>query len=129
MIDKDELRRIELPVSAMLWLANGEHGMSSEAMFVVIASKGTIIGERSYPHDPDDFQRCEKLLRQVPEFRNNLEFVDSLSIEWLRLRQRWSEIVDMFELEAPGIFDGSIRNYRAMGTYSLMRRVMAGGAN
>ncbi|GAG26436.1 unnamed protein product, partial [marine sediment metagenome] len=53
------------------WFANGETGTSSEAMAFAaagIANKSSF--GNSTPSDPSDFNRCLKLINQVPEVKD-----------------------------------------------------------
>jgi len=88
---------------AIRWLAIGEQGLSSRAMFNHI----TGISPRRYqpdqggaiPHDSDDFRRCYELYCAVPEIADGLERLRSLSAHWAALVDRWDELAGLFENE------------------------------
>ena len=86
---------------AVEWLAVGEQGSSSQAMFYAITgvmpqrfSQGT---RRSHPHDPDDFSRCYKLVKVVPELSSQLGKVAELSDTWATIILEWDNLCALFE--------------------------------
>ena len=110
-----------LSAEAVNWLANGERGTSSNTMFErftgIDCTKNYFGG--SHPRDPDDFRRCELLLRQVPEFRECLPTMADMSAAWSQLVDHWGEIVALMEEECPGVFSG--KHGAARRTYELMK--------
>jgi hypothetical protein len=80
---------------AMFWLNNGHVGMSSKTMW------NFFMGNKDYPinhpHDPDDFSRCYKLLKAVPEWEIRVPELASLSKEWKNLSQNWQKLAEMYE--------------------------------
>lgn len=113
------------PISddARRWRAFGEHGISSEYLFDRLLLGVTDSSHVwTYPHDPDDLKRCEKLLRMVPELRSRLCEMAGAGPVWGALVGRWGEIVVLLEDEIPGVYDG--RTGRAPHTYELMRSIM-----
>jgi len=106
----------------MDWFVSGEVGTSSK----FIASKGIDPdykgdGFSNYPLDPDDFQRCRKLLKRVPTLRAVLdnEVAKSHPV-WGALVARWDEIDSLFQKE----FEENTG--RAPRTYQLMREIRSG---
>jgi len=97
------------------WLANGERGISSNA----IATKLSGIDCRSSgygtdffipPSDPADFKRCMQLLNQVPEFRERLSEMKEVSEVWGKLVDNWDEFEKLYYEECdtgrcPKLFD------------------------
>jgi hypothetical protein len=73
------------------------------------------------PSDPDDFQRCERLLRRVPEFRERLNEMREASPIWAALVDHWDEIAALVEEEIPGVYTGARGS--APRTYALMKVV------
>lgn len=114
------------------WLASGERGISSEA--IVSQLTGHRVGRRrwpdDHPHDPDDFRRCEMLLRAYPLARLTFpEAMKTRSEVWARLVEHWDELVELIESEAPGAFRGSVGIARTgMGrtpkAYALIRQLV-----
>ena len=111
------------------WLASGERGLSSEA--IVSHLTGQQVGRRwgggDHPYDPDDFRRCEMLLRAYPLARLAFPAMTSRSEVWARLVDAWDELVALGEEEVPGIFSGPARG-RAPRMYARMRQIRELGA-
>lgn len=123
----------ELPMTVFTsWLAQGERGLSSEAIVSHLTRQR--VGRREfstfaadYPHDPDDFRRCELLLRQVPLAR--LMFASAMpsrSPEWAALVASWDEIAALLEAEVPGVYDAIPWGSKAPKSYALMRQLLDG---
>ncbi|KHJ74672.1 hypothetical protein [Rhodococcus sp. Chr-9] len=111
------------------WLASGERGISSEA--IVSHLTGHQVGRpwagADHPWDPDDFYRCEMLLRAYPLARLAFPAMKSRSEVWARLVDAWDELVALGEEEVPGIFSGPARG-RAPRMYARMRQIREGGS-
>lgn len=112
---------------AARWLATGAHGLSSEALFTMTVGldiRGDHEHGRSprHPYDPDDFQRCERMLRAVPEARANLHAA-RVTPEWTALIDHWDEIVALMEQEVPGVFDGPPKRGMARQSYARMKEL------
>lgn len=107
-----------LSAAAVEWLATGERGMSSEAMFYQF----TGVGEPSSraPSDPADFRRCRLLLEQVPEFLTQLPEMAEVSPTWKALVAHWDELATLMDSEMPNWRDGS---GRVPKTYALMKQI------
>lgn len=106
------------------WLASGSRGRSSEA--IVGRLTGVPVGRppttrHDYPYDPDDFQRCERLLRAVPLARSALPLMRDVSPEWAGLVDDWDNLADLLESEIPGVYDG--KHGCAPKTYERMRAI------
>lgn len=115
-----------IPSSAVEWLASGERGISSEFIFYVLT--GIPAGkDRGYgychPSDPDDFKRCEKLLRYVPEFRYRLDEMRVVSHVWDALVSNWNRLVVLIAEEAPGVLYGERNRGSAPKAYALMKEL------
>jgi hypothetical protein len=117
-----------LSADAVRWLTHGEQGISSKAIFHRL-----LLGETydrwypNYPLDPDDFKRCEKLLRQVPELRPRLSEMAAVHPVWAGLVSRWDEIAALIEEEVPGVFDeGRVNGWSRRG-YELMDSIITAG--
>ena len=103
----------KLPLTVFVhWLANGERGLSSEA--IVEHLTGEPVGGRAHaarrgrldhPYDMGDFRRCELLLRQVDLARLVFPQMASASPQWARLVEAWAEIVETAKDENPTAFD------------------------
>lgn len=99
---------------AMWWINNGETGMSSKTMW------NCFMGNKQFPvnhpYDPDDFKRCYKLLEAVPEWKNQMHRLKSLSPEWSALVDNWDKLTDMFEKNVREEW----KNYKQIGMYEFM---------
>ena len=102
------------------WFHFGEVGVSSEFIARYLTGQ-TIRGSFNDPADPDDFKRCEKLLRAVPSLRKEFPRMAEASTRWEFLVENWEAIAASLEEEIPGIFDGGHSSGRAPKTYALMR--------
>ncbi|TFC59456.1 MULTISPECIES: hypothetical protein [unclassified Cryobacterium] len=109
------------------WLANGERGVSSEAMVSHLtgANVGRRYGGGDHPYDPSDFRRCEMLLRRVELARLVLPQMATRSPEWAALVAHWEELVTLAESEVPGIFDTDRARGAAPLTYKRMKDLFA----
>ena len=116
--------------AAVRWLAQGEQGISSRAMFnrLALGIEPHLVTTWGMcnPWDPADFNRCEKLLRQVPELRERIALMADVSRIWANLVDHWQQIVDTFENECPGVFKDEAGHWKAPRTYDLMRRGIEG---
>ncbi len=84
------------------WAANGSHGISSLSMFNHLIQGTDIrpLANRMGPSnawDPDDFSRCYKLLEAVPQFKQNLQMMKTLSPRWALLVDNWDKLTEMYE--------------------------------
>lgn len=113
---------------AMHWLVNGRTGMSSTCILATIINGGPVSGKSweatFHPVDPSDFKRCVGLLNAVPEFRNRLHVMKSVSKHWARLVDHWDEI----EKQMLDEIDNPMRRGMAPKTYDLMKCVLNGVA-
>ena len=119
------MSNFNLSSQAVKWLASGERGISSEHMFYVLTGipAGRIRPGSCHPSDPDDFKRCEKLLRQVPEFRSRLDEMRLVSPVWNALVDNWNKLVEVIEEEVPGVLSGERFHGSAPTAYALMKEI------
>lgn len=110
----------QMTENVMLWMLNGKVGASSKAMAAHLCGQAC---DGSYPHDPDDLNRCLLFLEAVPEARSELPRMATLNKTWAALVARWDEIEAAF-LEEAG--RDCCRATRAPNTYRLMREVIDG---
>ena len=113
--------------AVVAWLANGEVGASSKCMAMWLA-----FGQRTrdpfggHPHDPDDMDRCLKLLAIAPKLRERLPMMAELNKTWAALVDRWDEIEAM-QMDEIGL--GWTKARSAPKTYALMQEVISGARN
>ncbi len=101
------------------WLATGRVGLSSKCMAMWLA-----FGERAepnHPHDPDDLDRCLKLLAAAPGLRPLIPKMAEITEGWARLAPRWDE-VEASHLDEVGL--GWTKANRATKTYDLMASIL-----
>lgn len=111
-----------LSMAATSWLANGRRGTSSNTMFSVLTGVDALSGsEGSYPHDPDDLDRCLALLHDVPELRPRLPLMAKASPAWAALVANWDQI-EALHLDEVGLNWTKARS--APKTYKLMRVIL-----
>ena len=98
----------DLPEDAANWLATGERGLSSEAIFskmtgINLDRNGTEAPHvgRSHPCDPADLRRCRLLLEAVPAFAARLEEMSEVSRPWTRLVAVWEVLCAGMDREIP----------------------------
>lgn len=109
---------------AIRWLAVGERGCSSDAMFLALTGLKPVdmtVEATAYPHDPDDLSRCRLLLEQVPELASKLEAVADISPIWSRLAASWDALCATMDRESPQWRAGK---GAAPETYRLMKTLL-----
>ena len=101
------------------WLATGQVGLSSKCLAMWLA-----FGERAEPYapaDPDDLDRCLKLLKKAPGLRPLLPKMAEVSAEWAALVHRWED-VEASHLDEVGL--GWTKARSAPKTYILMQGIL-----
>jgi len=105
------------------WLATGETGISSKAIAFKMAGIENDCKWNTIPHDPDDFKRCLKLVNLIPEIRQRLDEMRSVSIKWNVLIENWKQVEDSFMDEVPEWLTNDFSQKRATKTYELMNKI------
>jgi len=103
------------------WLATGHVGSSSKCMAMWLAFG--VRAETYAPADPDDLDRCLKLLDKAPGLRPLIPKMAGVSKDWDALVSRWDE-VEASHLAEVGL--GWTKARSAPKTYNLMRKIMDG---
>lgn len=110
---------------AIEWLANGEQGLSSMAMFYAITGARPERlhdgDEAAHPWDPADLRRCRLLAEHVPEINDGIGKVASLSPVWNRLIKAWDEICRKMDEESP---DWRSNHGTCPETYKIMKNII-----
>lgn len=112
--------------AALQWLATGERGLSSEAMFTFLhAQDPSIFKDKDFPHpyDPGDLRRCMLMLEQVPELKPKIKMMSYASNSWAALVNVWEVLEEMMDDEAP-IWREPHCGGRAPKTYEFMKNVL-----
>lgn len=102
------------------WLATGSVGLSSKCMAMWLAFDQHT-PERFCPADPDDLDRCLKLLQAAPGLRPLIPKMAEVSKDWAALVPHWDE-VERSHLDEVGL--GWTKATRAPKTYALMRSIL-----
>lgn len=106
------------------WFATGRTGLSSKCLAVTLVNRDSAKSvAKDYPRDPADFERCLLLLNAVPELRDRLSIMKSVSKEWSALIDQWEKVEATFKQET-GF--PSLRWISAPQTYELMRKIYRG---
>ena len=111
----------DLAADAMAWLATGERGLSSEAIFqhmTGVPLARTACDAYAHPSDPADLRRCMLLLEAVPAFAARLGEMSEVSEIWARLVAAWPELCATMDAESPNWRSGGGWAHR---TYEKMR--------
>ncbi len=98
---------MEITQNMIEWLANGERGCSSEAIFTKITGINACSdfhGVTDIPHDPADFRRCHLLLEKCPELKLHLHKMRYVSLDWKALVDNWEELTDMLGRRDPNMY-------------------------
>jgi len=84
---------MEMKDKILNWFATGRVGASSKAMALAAID---MPNDGSYPHDPDDLNRCLLLLESVPEIRQRMDKIAAINETWDKLVNKWEEIERCF---------------------------------
>lgn len=117
MVNQDVIDR------AMEWLVCGDTGLSSTNILTNILSSGKTgkiknFYAKSHPFDPSDLKRCVILLDKIPELRDSLHIMRSVSKQWDVLIENWDELERSLKSE----MESSPRSARK--TNQLMKRIL-----
>lgn len=105
--------RAEPDMGIEKWLASDDVGQSSLFMARMLCEAvGGIqprwpyrewfsTGEKPYPHDPADLDRCRKLLLAVPAMAAHVAEMASYGPVWKAYIENWDELIKMLESELP----------------------------
>jgi hypothetical protein len=107
---------LRLDLHALRWLAAGEQGPASLALFVLLTGvrprhfHGT---NRDLPRDANAFRRCRLLIEQVPSLRRALPVLaqrtgDPGVAEWAAIAEAWDDLCAQMDHEAPDWRSGPV---------------------
>lgn len=114
-----------LSANAAQWLANGERGMSSEALFFRLTGMdGSGFDRTAHPYDPDDFRRCRLMLEACPELLIKLQDAADLSPQWAALIDCWATLYETMDAETPNWRSPHGDGQFAHKTYSLIKQAI-----
>lgn len=96
-VNEDAANKSEID-NALWWAQYGERGSSSECIFNHLnKSMRYPKAYDSHPLDPSDFNRCYKLLKAVPQWRERITEMRKVSPVWERLVDNWDKLESMLE--------------------------------
>jgi len=104
------------------WLANGEVGISSEAIAFKMLGINKTPTFANHPRDPEDIRRCFILVDLSPEIRNRLGEMREISGRWSAIVNNWDKIRDQL-IEEVGDYSGDCTEKKAPKTCELMRSI------
>lgn len=90
----------EIASKIAVWALSGDTGVSSETIACIamgISSKDRKHGHFDIPGDADDFGRCYRLLKAVPELRDALPLVAEVFPKYRPLVEVWDELTALYE--------------------------------
>lgn len=105
--------RATIPRAAVEWEAGNDTGISSRNIWRHMALGVQPDGAFGYPHDPDDFGRCYRLLKAVPEWRERIGEMARYPI-WRGLVKQWDRLEALYLKEIRGGTGMAPECYRAM---------------
>ncbi len=109
---------LRLDPQALRWLAAGEQGPASLALFVLLTGvrprhyRGAVRAD--LPRDANAFRRCRLLLEQVPSLTQALGVLaqrvyEPGVAEWAAIAQAWDDICAHMDYEAPDWRQGPVK--------------------
>lgn len=110
-------RRLTEKQKADWWLTHGERGVSSETIFQTIDGRIILKYEKGHPLDPDDFRRCYLLLETIPEWKEKLHLMKTVSPVWEALVDNWDKLTSLLEEQ--------LQTNKSNGLYELMKSLGA----
>lgn len=118
---KTELADSNITPEAIIWLAIGHRGTSSDTIFSVLTGFNVMKGrQQCHPLDPSDFMRCRVLIESCPEFKPELHKMRTLGHYWATIVNNWDCLCAIMDDEAPDFRDGK---GSAPKTYSKMQEL------
>lgn len=81
------------------WISGNDTGMSSKAIWehMMLGDVTRELRSVPHPHDPDDFGRCYRLLRIMPDWQSRIGEMAKYSSEWAALVAVWPRLALMYE--------------------------------
>ena len=116
----------DVPQAAIDWIASGDTGMSSEAIWAHMAGSKMLPANGfgyAHPHDPADLGRCLRLLAKVPLWALRIPEMAEHAPAWAALVEHWDELA---KLLAEELGEGWQPGYgkSAPRTYARMREIL-----
>lgn len=87
----------ELKEQILKWFCDGEKGLSSKAMArCAVGNEPISRDDRFTPLDPDDLNRCIKLVHACPDIKSRFPAIATLSDKWRVVIERWDLLEETF---------------------------------
>lgn len=90
-------------MKALKWALGRNTGSSSKAMCAELM--GVEGADRSYPRDAGDLGRCIGMLKAVPELRQHLDRMRTVSPYWKALVENWTELEALYVRDDRKLYD------------------------
>lgn len=108
MVEADEMTRlVKVTPELQKWFATdaGTSSMTIASVLVPALREACLARNHhsgpSVPWDPDDFGRCYRLLKLIPNGVERMPEVAAAHPRWAKLVAAWPELTALFEEEAP----------------------------
>ena len=88
------------------WILSDDTGISSKTIWAVMT--GTVTAHGGFrvnnfysdvPHDPSDFGRCYRLLKNFPSWRKRIGEMAIVSETWKKMADNWNDLESEYERE------------------------------
>jgi len=90
----------DVTARALAWVCGRDTGVSSKRIWArMMYAQPDRDPFGGYPHDPDDFGRCYRLLKLIPEWRPRLGEMAAEGSVWEALAGAWDELTEHYERE------------------------------
>ena len=86
------------------WILSGDTGTSSKTIWAVMMDSlrdnaHCRMFNYDVPHDPDDFGRCFRLLKLIPEWRERISEMGEKLKKWKPFADKWGELEMLWRKE------------------------------
>lgn len=99
-----------LPGAVQVWLAEGDRGMSSNAMCKAIWSGVPESAEHHHPLDVDDLSRCIAMI-DATQPGDRIQRAATISPEWAEIMAVWDHLRSTFKRESAEMTKGSRKSF------------------
>lgn len=85
------------------WLTNGDTGLSSKSMLYILSDRKYAFQKTfekfglCLPSDSDDFGRCYRLIKLIPELKENFNKLSDVSPNWELFVDNWEKLSHLYE--------------------------------
>lgn len=86
-------------ISLESWAMSDDVGMSSKFLAFKLSGVPSLITDYALPYDVDDFSRCYKLIKSVPDLKNNFQKLAAEDASWQIILTQWDALQEFYESE------------------------------